>query len=137
MAKKRLGRHGGVSIEISPGELIDKISILEIKEERISEPDKLRNVRHQLRMLQEARERNLDSSVALTELEARLKAVNDILWEVEDALRACEAVQDFGPGFVDLARSVYKTNDQRAALKKQIDTLFGAAITDEKQHPTY
>lgn len=126
-----------IEVAVSPGELIDKISILEIKVERISEPGKLKNVKHALAILGASRAEALPQSDELTRLEAELKRANEALWEIEDALRACEAAKDFGPRFVELARSVYKTNDRRAATKKRIDQLFGSALTDEKSYQDY
>jgi len=127
----------GVSVPVSPGELIDKITILEIKAERIADPAKLVNVRHQLTLLAGVRDEALAASTRLTKLADDLKSVNSALWEIEDDIRACEAAQDFGSRFVELARSVYRTNDRRAALKKEIDDLFGSAITDEKSYEDY
>ena len=127
----------GVTIPVSPGELIDKITILEIKAERIADPAKLVNVRHQLTLLQGVRDQALAAGAKLTELADALRSVNGVLWDVEDDIRACEAAKDFGNRFVELARSVYRTNDRRAALKKEIDELFGSAITDEKSYEDY
>ncbi|MGF1612307.1 MAG: DUF6165 family protein [Kiloniellales bacterium] len=126
-----------IEVAVSPGELIDKISILEIKAERITDPDKLRNVVHALDILRAARAGAMPQSAELARLETELKRANEALWEIEDALRACEAAKDFGPHFVELARSVYLTNDRRAATKKQIDLLFGSALTDEKSYESY
>ena len=127
----------GVTIAVPPGELIDKISILEIKSERIGDPTKLANVRHQLALLEESRDQALPASDRLSGLARDLKAVNATLWDIEDDIRACEAAKDFGERFVELARSVYRTNDRRAALKKEIDELFGSAVTDEKSYEDY
>jgi hypothetical protein len=126
-----------IEVAVSPGELIDKVSILEIKAARIGDPDKLKSVARALELLQETRRRCLPPSDALTRLEAELKQTNEALWDIEDAIRACEAAGDFGPRFVELARSVYKTNDRRAAAKKRIDLLFGSEISDEKSYQHY
>ena len=128
---------GGIEVEVSPGELIDKISILEIKAARIQDPAKLENVRFALSLLRATRRDALAESEALSRLEAELKATNEALWEIEDDIRACEAAQDFGPRFIELARSVYKRNDRRAATKKAIDELFGSALTEEKSYEDY
>ena len=127
----------GVPVPVSPGELIDKITILEIKAERIADPAKLVNVRHQLTLLEGVRDEALAGSPKLTALADDLRSVNSILWDVEDDIRACEAAKDFGSRFIELARSVYRTNDKRAALKKEIDELFGSAITEEKSYEDY
>lgn len=127
----------GVTVPVSPGELIDKITILEIKAERIVDPAKLVNVRHQLTLLENLRDEALDGGTKLTALADDLRSVNSVLWDVEDDIRACEAAKDFGSRFIELARSVYRTNDRRAALKKEIDELFGSAITEEKSYEEY
>ena len=127
----------GVTVPVSPGELIDKITILEIKAERIADPAKLVNVRHQLTLLEGVRDEALAGSAKLTALADDLRSVNSVLWDIEDDIRACEAAKDFGGRFIELARSVYRTNDKRAALKKEIDELFGSAITEEKSYEDY
>ena len=124
-------------VEISPGELIDKITILEIKAERIADDGKLANVRYALDRLSETRVATLAMSPELKRLWEELGTVNLALWEIEDDIRQCEAKQDFGPRFIELARAVYRTNDRRAAIKKEIDLLFGSAMTDEKSYETY
>ena len=123
-----------IEVEVSPGELIDKISILEIKAEQIEDPEKLKNVVYALALLRRTRDDALVESDALAGLEKELKAINQALWTIEDDIRACEAAQDFGPRFIELARAVYKTNDRRAATKKKIDRLFGSALTEEKSY---
>jgi hypothetical protein len=123
-----------VLIETSPGELIDKITILEIKSERIGDPDKLRNVRVELEALLAARDREIVASEKLATLTAELRAVNEAIWDVEEELRRCEQAGDFGPGFVELARSVYKNNDRRAALKRAINEELGSRIIEEKSY---
>ena len=124
-------------IEISPGELIDKITILNIKTERIADPDKLANVHHERALLQAVRAKNLAESPELTRLEGELKTVNETLWQIEDDIRRREAAGDFGAGFIELARSVYRNNDRRAALKREIGALFGAKIVEEKSYAPY
>lgn len=126
-----------ILIEVGPGELIDKITILAIKSERMSDEAKLRNVRHELAVLDAGRRANIPASAELTRLEAALKAVNEALWVIEDDIRQCEAEKDFGPKFVELARSVYKQNDKRAALKKDINLLTGSAIIEEKSYTEF
>ena len=126
-----------VWVEVSPGALVDRITILEIKSERLRDRRKLDNVRRELAALVASRERALPAPPELDALTAELREVNADLWAVEDDLRACEARGEFGPGFVALARSVYRLNDRRAALKRRIDALLGARFRDEKQHPDY
>lgn len=126
-----------ILIEVGPGELIDKITILEIKSERMSDVEKLRNVRHELGILHAARAAHIPATAELARLEARLKEVNEALWVIEDDIRQCEADRDFGEEFVALARSVYKQNDKRAALKKEINLLTGSAIVEEKSYTEF
>ena len=126
-----------VLIEVGPGELIDKITILRIKSERMSDAAKLANVRHELDVLEKARAENLADSAELRQLEAALKEVNEALWVIEDDIRQCEADQDFGTKFIELARAVYKQNDKRAALKKEINLLTGSSIVEEKSYTEF
>jgi hypothetical protein len=126
-----------ILIEVGPGELIDKITILVIKSERMSDQAKLKNVRHELRVLDAARRAHIPASAELARLEAALKGVNEALWVIEDDIRQCEADKDFGPKFVELARAVYKQNDKRAALKKDINVLTGSAIIEEKSYTEF
>jgi hypothetical protein len=133
----RQGRSGTVLVEIAPGELIDKITILHIKRERIADAGKLAHVRAELAALEAARDRALPSSDELTRLTAELRAVNEALWQIEDDIRECERSGDFGPRFVELARSVYRRNDERAALKRQINELLGAAFSEQKAYTAY
>ncbi len=123
-----------VVIETAPGELIDKITILEIKAERIADPDKLRHVRTELATLRSARDRTILPSEAMTTLTAELKSVNESLWSIEDEIRECEQAGDFGPRFIQLARSVYKNNDHRAAIKRRINERLGSQIVEEKSY---
>jgi hypothetical protein len=126
-----------VRVEIAPGELIDKITILRIKTERIADAGKLRNVRVELETLEAARAEALADSPELTRLTADLKAVNEALWEIEDEIRIHERDNDFGPRFIELARSVYHQNDRRAALKRKINELLGSRLIEEKAYVEY
>jgi hypothetical protein len=126
-----------ILVEIAPGELIDKITILEIKSERIADAGKLKNVRVELQVLEAARDAAMAASPELADLTAQLKQVNEALWEIEDAIRDCERGQDFGPKFIELARSVYHSNDRRAALKRQINELLGSKLIEEKSYAAY
>ena len=127
----------GVWVEIAPGELIDKLTILDIKLERIADPAKRRHIEAERAALEASRTQSAPESTELTRLTAELKAVNEALWDVEDALRRCERDGDFGPHFVELARSVYHRNDQRAALKRAINELLGARFMEEKSYVDY
>ncbi len=126
-----------ISVPLSPGELIDKITILQIKSERIADPEKLPRVRSELAMLEKARAQGLVNSEELTKLTAELKAVNERLWQVEDDIRGCESAGDFGPRFTELARSVYRHNDARAALKSKINQLLHSPIAEQKEYSAY
>lgn len=128
---------GTVPIDIAPGELIDKITILQIKSERIADPAKQTNVQYELKVLTESRDRLVPASESLTALTAKLRAINEALWVIEDDIRDCERLGDFGPTFIELARSVYKTNDKRAALKKDINLLLGSQMIEEKSYQPY
>jgi hypothetical protein len=122
---------------ISLGELIDKITILEIKAVRLGDPAKLANVRNELALLTAARRKLPLAGTNIEKLTAELKQVNEALWDIEDRIRDCERDQDFGPVFIELARSVYRTNDRRAALKREINLLAGSAIVEEKSYRSY
>lgn len=126
-----------VNVEIAPGELIDKITILEIKTERITDKAKLENVRIELDTLEQARDATLVSSPELNDLTKQLKAINEQLWDIEDHVRDCERDKEFGERFVELARSVYKSNDKRAALKRDINVLLGSHLVEEKSYSEY
>lgn len=128
---------GSLMIEVGAGELIDKITILKIKADRMTDPAKLRNVKHELDVLSRAREENLNQSSELDRLEDQLRKVNEALWVIEDDIRACEAVRDFGPKFIELARSVYIQNDSRAVIKKAINELCGSSIIEEKSYTEF
>jgi tetratricopeptide (TPR) repeat protein len=116
------------------GELIDKITILEIKAERIADPAKLKNVAHELALLRGLRAEGGYGGADFDGLCDKLKRVNLALWEIEDEIRLCEARGDFGEAFIALARGVYQTNDRRAALKRDINLLCGSAILEEKSY---
>ena len=128
---------GTVKVDVAPGELIDKITILLIKSERMDDPDKIANVQLELDILQAIHESSIPGSPALDGLTAKLKRVNEALWEIEDDIRAREAKRDFGDTFVQLARSVYRTNDERAQLKRDINVLLGSQILEEKSYKPY
>jgi len=126
-----------ISVEISPGELIDKITILEIKLERMGDPEKLKNVAVELEVLSQARAGAMPPSAELDGLTAELKAINAKLWQIEDDIRDCERGGDFGPAFVGLARAVYVSNDTRADIKRRINVLLGSRLIEEKSYAAY
>ena len=110
---------------------------MEIKSERIVDPVKLTNVRNELGILERAKAQTLEDSVELTTLSTRLTQTNIALWEIEDDIRECERQQDFTAKFIELARSVYRTNDQRSAVKRQINELCGSQLIEEKSYAAY
>ena len=124
-------------VEVSPGELIDKITILEIKLERITDAAKLKNVRHEHAVLDAVLKQAVTASAPLTALHRELKQVNEALWVIEDDIRDLERAKTFDARFVELARAVYQTNDRRAALKRQINDLLHSAIVEEKSYAAY
>lgn len=134
------GRPNGqrtIQVPISPGELIDKITILEIKHARIADEAKRANVVRELVLLRAARDAAVRRSDALDRLAEELHSINAKLWDIEDAIRRHERSGEFGRGFIALARAVYQTNDRRAVLKRQINDLLGAAIVEEKSYAAY
>ncbi len=124
-----------VSAPVSLGELVDKITILEIKAAHITAPAALANVQRERDALGRVLEATGIAPAALAPHRAALKQVNEALWRIEDDLRLKEARQEFDAAFVELARSVYKTNDERARLKREINTGFGSALVEEKHYP--
>ncbi len=120
-------------VEVAAGDLLDRLTILEIKSERIRDPVKLRHVRAELEALAEPC-RTLGESPELAALKAQLREVNERLWDIEDELRLCEQRQDFGPRFIELARSVYRSNDHRAALKRAVNELLHSPLVEEKSY---
>ncbi len=133
LAAKPAGR-GQVPIEVAPGELFDRVTILEIKSERMTTPGQLAHVRAELAALTAARERCLPGWRREEALVAALRAENAVLWDVEDAIRACERAADFGARFVELARAVYTHNDRRSALKRQLSERFGGRVYEQKSY---
>ncbi len=123
-----------ITAEISYGELIDKITILTIKSQRITNEEKLKNVRTELASLQNTCNHFIGSRSDIAELQKLLQKINEALWDIEDAIRVKERKQEFDDEFIAIARSVYITNDRRCAIKKQIDTLLGSHITEEKSY---
>ena len=126
-----------IKVEISPGELIDKKTILEIKIEKISDPDKLNNIKNEYRLIQQTYEQCIPASHELRRLISKLKAVNEKLWMIEDDIRDCERRKDFDKKFIELARSVYKNNDTRARLKREINMILDSKILEVKSYRKY
>jgi len=121
-------------VPISVGELLDKISILDIKAAAIADPARRANVMRELAALMAVRRREVRSSAEVERLYAELRAVNRVLWELEDSLREHERDGRFDDRFIALARSVYRDNDRRARLKRQINELTGSEIVEEKSY---
>ena len=126
-----------ISVEVSPGELIDKITILEIKIERIEDADKLENVKLEWKILTAARDGAIKPTDELERLTRELKESNVHLWEIEDDIRQCEHDKDYGDKFVELARGVYMNNDKRSRLKREINELLGSRLIEEKSYAAY
>jgi Family of unknown function (DUF6165) len=126
-----------VLVPVSPGELLDKITILRIKSARMSDAGKLANVRHELVMLEKTWRETVPPQNHPAAEEQALEAVNARLWDIEDQIRDQEAAQDFGPRFIELARAVYVQNDERAAIKKRINLTLGSALVEEKSYRPY
>ncbi len=126
-----------ISIPISHGELIDKITILEIKSERIGDAAKRANVRVELDLLNATWGADAASRVDIATERAQLRAVNEALWDIEDRIRLKEKAKAFDAEFVELARSVYIRNDERAAVKRAINEKLGSTLVEEKSYQDY
>jgi len=124
-------------VAVSWGELFDKITILEIKRVRLTDPAQCANVAHEYDRLCAARDAALPPDADIDADLAALRAVNEALWEIEDDIRGCERRKDFGPKFVALARAVYRNNDRRAAIKRRINDALGSEIVEEKSYADY
>ncbi len=122
---------------VSFGELLDKISILQIKSERMTDPAKLANVRNELSALETTWMAHPAADGNVAELRVQLKAVNERLWEIEDDIRIKEKAREFDDGFIKLARSVYVENDERARIKKSINLALGSVYVEEKSYEDY
>lgn len=124
-------------VPISPGELLDKITILRIKSARVRDATKLANVQRELSLLEQTRGSALTLDAQLSAEEAELERVNAALWEIEDRLREHEAQHRFDADFIELARSVYLRNDERAAIKHRINRKLNSTIVEEKSYQPY
>jgi hypothetical protein len=126
-----------IKVPISPGELLDKITILRIKSARISDGEKLANVRLELGLLEKQWRTAIPEGIEVASEERALEEVNAKLWEVEDLIRDLEAEKRFDERFIELARAVYINNDERAAIKKRINLKLGSALIEEKSYRPY
>ncbi len=126
-----------ILVPISPGELLDKITILEIKSERMEDAQKVANVRHELRLLSKVWRDSVSEDETIANLHQLLKSINEELWEIEDDIRDEERNDRFGDRFIDLARAVYVTNDKRAQAKKDLNLHLGSDIVEEKSYKEY
>ena len=124
-------------VEIGAGELIDKITILRIKAERLKDATQLANVQRELELLCAVRDEALANVPTLRELTSQLRGINARLWQLEDDIRACEAAGDFGAAFIAAARAIYRSNDCRSAIKREINRLSGSPIVEEKLYTGY
>lgn len=126
-----------ITVAIAPGELIDKITILEIKSERIADPAKLKNIDFELDILRTTWEKSTYASTDISKEQADLKNINEKLWEIEDDIRLKESKAEFDAAFIELARSVYISNDVRARIKRAINTKLGSDLIEEKSYTDY
>ena len=126
-----------ISVAVSWGELIDKITILEIKRVNMTDPDQLANVGKEYELLTATRDAALPDDADMENDAKALKLINETLWKIEDDIRDCERAQDFGETFIDLARSVYRINDRRAGIKRRINETLGSELVEEKSYRPY
>ena len=126
-----------ILIPISPGELLDKITILQIKSERIADATKVANVKTELGMLEQVWRETVDDDEQIRALSSELKSINEALWEIEDDIRDEERNRRFGERFIELARAVYVTNDERANAKKKVNLHLNSSIVEEKSYQDY
>jgi hypothetical protein len=126
-----------IMVPVSPGEVIDKITILRIKAARIADAAKLANVRRELEWLERTWKESAYGPRDIRADEAALQAVNERLWDIEDRIRDKERAGTFDAGFIELARAVYIENDERAAIKKRINTALGSTLVEEKSYAAY
>jgi len=124
-------------IEVSPGELIDKLTILEIKLKNIHDTAKLANIQREYQALSAVCAAEIDDTPEIRRLRASLKAINERLWVVEDEIRNCERDKDFDARFIALARDIYQRNDQRTAVKRALSELLNSTLVEEKCYAAY
>ena len=126
-----------ILVEVSVGELLDKLSILEIKKEKIKDPEKLKFINDEYKILKSEFDKNVKSGEQLTKLFEVLKEINSRLWIIEDDKRLCEKNSDFGEKFIKLSRDVHLLNDNRAKLKLEINNYTGSKIREIKEYTKY
>ena len=126
-----------IIVEVSVGELLDKLSILEIKKEKIKDPEKLKYINDEYKILKSEFDKNVKSGEQLTKLFEVLKEINSRLWVIEDDKRLCEKNSDFGEKFIKLSRDVHLLNDNRAKLKLEINNYTGSKIREIKEYTKY
>ena len=126
-----------ILVPVSPGEVLDKITILRIKTARILDPSKLVNVRLELELLERTWRDSRFAAADVAREERALQEVNERLWDIEDRIREKEARQTFDRDFIELARAVYHSNDERAAIKKRINSALGSRLVEEKSYQPY
>ena len=126
-----------LDVPTSPGEFLDKLTILEIKSERMSEPAKLANVRRELELMQVTWAASPLAAREVSALVSQLKQVNETLWEIENRIREKESANSFDGTFIELARSVYVTNDLRAVIKRELNVALGSDLLEEKSYKAY
>jgi len=126
-----------ILVEVSVGELFDKISILEIKKEKIKDPKKLKHINDEYNILDEQLKKNVNSDEKISKLFHTLKEINSKLWAIEDEKRLCEKNSDFGENFVQLSRNVHLLNDKRANIKLEINNITGSKIKEVKEYTNY
>lgn len=126
-----------ILVPVSPGELLEKITILRIKAARMSDPARLANVRVELELLERTWQDSGAAAATAAADEAALQKVNEALWDIEDRIRDKEAAREFDAAFIELARAVYVTNDERAAIKKRINAALGSRLVEEKSYKPY
>jgi hypothetical protein len=124
-------------VPVSPSELLDKMTILEIKSERIDDSKKVVNVRHELELLSKIWSNSVKEDKAIANLRQQLKTINEKLWEIEDDIRNEERQNRFGKRFIELARAIYVTNDKRAQIKKDVNLYLDSEIVEEKSYKDY
>lgn len=126
-----------INVPISPGELVDKITILEIKKEFIKENSKLKNINLEYDLLMKIYDDQVSNTEGVLELKNKLKKINLKLWKIEDDIRDCERDKSFSDVFINLARSVYFTNDDRSKIKLEINLLLNSDLVEEKSYKEY
>ena len=126
-----------ILVEVSVGELLDKITILEIKKEKIKDPEKLKFIDNEYNVLKEQLNKNVKNNEKLKNFFQSLKEINSKLWDIEDDKRMCEKNSDFGEKFIKLSRDVHFLNDERAKIKLEVNNLTGSRIKEIKEYTSY